>query len=55
MQKIWRWLIRDRWTVRRCGWPYAEGFATYNRHRRMVLDTGLTREEAEAACNELNR
>lgn len=54
MRKLWRWMIGDWWTVRASCWPYPEGYATYNRFRRMVLDTGLTYEAAKKACDELN-
>ena len=44
----------DRWEVRRTIWPYKDGWGTYNPARGMVLDTGLTKEQAQAACDELN-
>ena len=54
MRKMWRWLTGDWWTPRRCCWPYDEGYATYNPAKHMILDTGLTLEQAEQICHELN-
>jgi len=49
------WLFKGRWVVRQCGWPYRTGYATYCPRRHMILDTGLTYEQAKAAAAELNR
>lgn len=54
LRAIWRWLLRDRWEVRRTKWPYAEGWGTYNHHRRAIADVGLSREEAEERAEDLN-
>lgn len=43
------------WEVRRCLFPYPEGYATYNPAKRMILDTGLSKERAQRICDELNR
>jgi hypothetical protein len=53
--RFYRWLVGDKWVVRRSCWPYQEGFATYNPHRKMVLDSGISREQAQIICDELNR
>ena len=42
------------WEARKCLWPYPEGYATYNKRTRTILDTGLTKEQAERICDELN-
>ena len=42
------------WIVKKCGYPYDEGYATYNWKTHTVLDTGLSKEEAKAICRELN-
>lgn len=55
MARFLKWLIGDWWVVRPCGWPYPPGYATYNKWRNTVLDTGLPdRETAQAICDELN-
>lgn len=54
MKKFWKWLIGDWWEVRACGWPYSDGFATFNRYRHCILDTGLTRERAQEICDAMN-
>jgi hypothetical protein len=52
--RLWRWLRGDWWEVRRCEFPYPEGYATYNPASRTILDTGLTRDRAASICRELN-
>ncbi len=42
------------WTVRRCGFPYERGYATYLPYKRMILDTGLSKEHAQGLCDKLN-
>jgi len=42
------------WIVKKCGYPYDEGYATYNWKTHTVLDTGLSKEEAKIICRELN-
>jgi hypothetical protein len=42
------------WVVKKCGFPYSQGYATYNWKKKMFLDTGLSKEEAKAICRELN-
>lgn len=42
------------WVVRKCKYPYPEGYGTYNWAKKMILDTGLTKEEAKVICKELN-
>ncbi len=44
----------DRWEVRRCLWPYPEGYATYNPATQTILDTGLTKVRAQEICDQLN-
>lgn len=43
------------WVVRRCIWPYPEGYATYNQRTSTILDTGLSYEDAVKACKNLNK
>lgn len=42
------------WIVKKCGFPHNEGYGTYNWKTHTVLDTGLTKEDANAICRELN-
>ena len=49
-----KWMMDDFWVVRRCEFPYPKGYATYLPSKKMVLDTGLTKEDAEEICRELN-
>lgn len=42
------------WEVRRTIWPYEDGWGTYCPETHTVLDTGLTKEEAEMRCVILN-
>jgi len=55
--KLLKWLKQiwfGKWIARRCGWPYASGWATYHTGRKMILDTGLDHETALEICAELN-
>ncbi len=53
-RKVRVYILGDRWVVRKCRWPYAEGYATYNPHKKTVLDTGLREGDAKDICKELN-
>lgn len=50
-----RRLIGDWWEVRKCYWPFPEGFATYHPASRTILDTGLSRDAAQDICDKLNK
>lgn len=50
----WRLWPRDEWRAVRIGWPYGDGWGTYNKRRRTVADSGLERWEAEERAAELN-
>lgn len=52
---ILRFICRKSWVVRKCGFPLKEGYGVYNRDTRTILDTGLTREEAQKICDDLNK
>jgi len=54
LRRLWRWWINDWWEVRACEWPYPEGFAIYHRGRGMILDMGLTYEQAAKLCEQYN-
>jgi hypothetical protein len=54
IKKIIKKLTGNQWEVRRCCWPYPDGYATFNPSKNMVLDTGLTKQEAQERCDELN-
>ncbi len=54
LQIAWRFVTLDWWVVRACAFPYPKGYGTYNIRRRMVLDTGLTKEYAAEICREMN-
>lgn len=51
---ISRFLKPKYWVVKKCGYPYSQGYGTYNWKKKMILDTGLSKEEAMAICRELN-
>ena len=46
---------KEKWKVRRTIWPYEDGWGVYNPKSRTVLDTGLTKEDAQRRCDELNK
>lgn len=54
MLRILKWIIRDWWVVRRCCFPYPEGYATYNPFRNTILDTGLPKWQAKEICRVMN-
>lgn len=54
LRYVW-WRDRSKWEARRSGWPYPPGYAVYHPGRRTVLDTGLTRDDAQAIADDLNR
>lgn len=51
---ILKWLVGDKWILVRTIWPYPEGYGTYNKFRRTLLDSGLTKLEAIETCKDLN-
>lgn len=48
-----------KWKITRTIWPYPEGYGVIRHHlltgERVLLDTGLSHEEAEKSCKELNQ
>lgn len=53
-ERIKKRLAGDWWEVRKTIWPFPEGYGTYNPGKRMILDTGLTKERAQQICDQLN-
>ena len=47
--------MKGKWEVVRTGWPYREGYGTYNKRKRVLLDSGLSREQTVEECKELNK
>jgi hypothetical protein len=45
----------SEWVVRKCNFPFPEGYATFNKKTKTILDTGLTKKHAKEICKELNR
>jgi len=55
-KRLWKRWRGNLWEVRRCEFPYPRGtYGTYLPSKRMVLDTGLTKEHAQEICEELNK
>ena len=46
---------KHKWVVIRTIWPYDDGWGTHCPKCRMVLDTGLPKEEAKRRCLRLNK
>lgn len=42
------------WIVIKTIWPYPDGYGTYNKKTRTLLDSGLSKSEAQQACDQLN-
>jgi hypothetical protein len=49
--------FKRKWKVGRCCWPFPEGYATvfYLRGQRTIVDTGLTKEQAQEIVDRENR
>jgi len=48
-------VIKGReWIVARTIWPFPDGYGTYNPVTQTILDTGLSKEEAQLRCDRLN-
>ena len=45
---------KHKWTVRRTIWPYEDGYGTYCKGCKTVLDAGLPKEVAEARRDAMN-
>jgi hypothetical protein len=45
---------KHKWRSIRTIWPYPDGYGTYCRGCRTVVDTGLSKPEAEARAKEMN-
>ena len=43
-----------KWIVLRTIWPYPEGWGVCSRDRRTILETGLTKEQAQRICDRAN-
>lgn len=54
MKSLKQLLTRDRWEVWRTIWPYPEGWGVYNPKTRTLLDSGLSKEDAQAICDDMN-
>lgn len=56
MKARWLWLRlrRDWWRPVPCGWPYIDGYATFNPRRNTIMDTRLSKRHAQEICNEMN-
>lgn len=51
---FWRWMVKDRWEVRQCDWPFPEGYCVYNPYRKSTLGHGCSKEGAEGLSRSLN-
>jgi len=47
-------MASKRWKVRRSVWPYPDGYAVYDAKAKVVLDSGLSHEEAQTLCDRMN-
>jgi hypothetical protein len=54
MIKAIKKLLAPKWEVRRTIWPYPEGYGVYCPATSTILDTGLSKEQAQKIVDELN-
>lgn len=51
-------ILLSKWKVIRTIWPYKEGYGVYREHfitgQKTVLETGLTKEQAQAIADQQN-
>jgi len=56
--KLFKNIFYTKWKVCRTGWPYRVGYGTYRKYwltgEITLLDSGLTKEYAKSAADELN-
>lgn len=45
---------KHEFVVKRSIWPYPDGFGTQCKKCKMIMDSGLTKEQAEECAKELN-
>jgi len=43
-----------QWIIARTIWPYPDGWGTYHPSTETIMDTGLSKEEAQKRCDALN-
>ena len=43
-----------KWEVVRTIWPYEDGYGVLSVDRRVIVDTGLSKEEARSICDQMN-
>lgn len=43
------------WVIKKSIFPYKEGYCTYNQKKKLILDTGLTKDDAKTICRQLNK
>lgn len=48
-------IIGNWWIVRKCEFPFPKGYATYNPAKKTILDTGLTKKQAQDICDTMNK
>lgn len=53
--KFFNKVVWSKWKVIRTIWPYPEGYGIYRDNvvtgNRVILETGLTKEDAQYRCN----
>ena len=48
-------MFGKNWVVRKTIWPFPNGYGVYNTKTKTILETGITKREAQQICDELNR
>lgn len=46
--------LKPHWEVRRTIWPYKDGYGVYDAGRQILLESGLSKEDAQRICDEEN-
>jgi len=43
-----------KWKVVRTIWPYEDGYGVVSADRLIIVDTGLSKEQAQSICDQMN-
>lgn len=46
--------LSKAWVVTRTIWPYNDGYGVLNRNTNSIVETGITKQEAQEIVDELN-
>lgn len=54
MSNVFTKMLGDKWAPIRTIWPYKDGWGVYNKYKSTLIEDGLSKEEAQKICDEMN-